>query len=94
MDDLHTLYKRNGHDRELLNCLSTDNFKIHIAVQCEDIQQIPNGKVTKTGTSIGSTATFICDTGYNLRPRRKSITCTGDGWSDYIPICFGTDLIY
>ncbi|XP_076082444.1 macrophage mannose receptor 1-like [Mytilus galloprovincialis] len=56
--------------------------------QCEDIQQIPNGKVTKTGTSIGSTATFICDTGYNLRPRRKSITCTGDGWSDYIPICF------
>ncbi|VDI37835.1 Hypothetical predicted protein, partial [Mytilus galloprovincialis] len=55
--------------------------------QCEDIPQIPNGKVIKTGTFIGSTANFSCDTRYQLRGK-QSITCTGDGWSHYPPICY------
>ncbi|XP_063412283.1 macrophage mannose receptor 1-like [Mytilus trossulus] len=55
--------------------------------KCEDIPNIPNGKVTKTGTSIGSTATFSCFIGYKLRGNQP-ITCTEDGWSDYPPICY------
>ncbi|CAG2206501.1 unnamed protein product [Mytilus edulis] len=56
-------------------------------VRCEDIPQFPNGNVTKTGTSIGSTAIFSCSIGYELRGR-QSITCTGHGWSHYPPICY------
>ncbi|VDI77320.1 Hypothetical predicted protein [Mytilus galloprovincialis] len=58
-----------------------------VEFQCGEIQQIPNGKMTKTGTAIGSTATFSCDTGYELRGS-QSTTCTGDGWG-YLPICYG-----
>ncbi|VDH99262.1 Hypothetical predicted protein, partial [Mytilus galloprovincialis] len=56
--------------------------------RCEDIQQIPHGTVTKTGTSIGSTATFSCDTGYVLYGT-PTITCAEGGWNEYLPICYG-----
>ncbi|VDI22264.1 Hypothetical predicted protein, partial [Mytilus galloprovincialis] len=60
--------------------------------RCEDIQQIPHGTVTKTGTSIGSTATFSCDTGYVLYGT-PTITCAEGEWNEYLPICYGTNVI-
>ncbi|XP_071142766.1 C-type lectin domain family 18 member B-like [Mytilus edulis] len=54
--------------------------------QCEDLQ-IDNGKAIINGIGVGSTATLSCESGYRLLGK-PVLTCSQNGWSDYIPICF------
>ncbi|CAG2246877.1 unnamed protein product [Mytilus edulis] len=56
--------------------------------ECEDLQ-IEYGKADLNGTGVGSSATFSCQAGYRLLGN-KLLTCTRNGWSEYIPICFAS----
>ena len=65
-------------------------FLILTAVDCGNLTDPVNGSVNHTtGTSLGQTATYSCDPGYNLvgdSPR----TCQATGnWSGSAPTCQG-----
>ena len=56
---------------------------------CPALPTIENGAVTETGRNTGDTATYTCNTGYQLvgQPTR---TCQANGlWSSSPPICTG-----
>ena len=54
---------------------------------CPDLSYPANGVVTVMGTSVGDTASYTCNDGYELIGS-MSVTCTSDGtWSDEPPMC-------
>ena len=65
-----------------------DVFLFLTAVDCDNLTDPANGQVDHTaGTSLGQTATYSCNTGYNLVG--DSIrTCQAEGnWSGSVPTC-------
>ena len=67
---------------ELLDPLSS-------AIDCGDLDDPSNGQVTLTGTTLGSMATYECDSGFTLVGNQVR-TCEDDGnWSGMDPGCAG-----
>ena len=67
-----------------------DVFLILTAVDCGSLTDPANGSVTHTsGTTFGQTATYSCNTGYNL-VGDSTRTCQATGnWSGSAPTCQG-----
>ena len=65
-------------------------FLVLTAVDCGNLTDPVNGSVDDTaGTSLGQTATYSCDTGYNL-VGDSTRTCQATGnWSGGTPTCQG-----
>ena len=65
-------------------------YLLFIAVDCGTLTNPVNGQVTHTaGTLFGQTATYICDSGYNLVGESVR-TCQVTGvWSGSVPTCQG-----
>ena len=59
---------------------------IGTAVDCGPLGNPENGEVNVAGTTVGSTATYSCFTGYQLKGVAIR-TCKADGWSDTVPTC-------
>ena len=59
-------------------------------VDCGNLTHPANGQVDHTaGTTFGQTATFSCNTGYNL-VGDSTLTCQATGnWSGSAPTCAG-----
>ena len=66
-------------------------FSFLTVVDCGALTDPANGQVSQTaGTTFGQTATYSCDTGYNLVGDRN-YTCRATGvWSGCAPTCQGT----
>ena len=69
-------------------------FSFLIVVDCGTLNAPANGQVSHTaGTTFGQTATYSCDTGYNL-VGDSNHTCRATGvWSGCAPTCQGTLLL-
>ena len=65
-------------------------FLILTAVDCGSLTDPDNGQVDHTaGTTLGQTATYRCNTGYNL-VGESTHTCQATGeWSGSAPTCQG-----
>ena len=65
-------------------------FSFLIVVDCGTLNAPANGQVSHTaGTTFGQTATYSCDTGYNL-VGDSNHTCRATGvWSGCAPTCQG-----
>ena len=65
-------------------------FLILTAVECANLTDPVNGSVNHiVGTTLGQTATYICNTGYNL-VGDSTRTCQAAGnWSGSAPTCQG-----
>ena len=63
-------------------------FLILIVADCGNLTDPANGQVTLTaGTTFGQTATYSCNTGYNL-VENSTRTCQDTGeWSESAPTC-------
>ena len=62
-------------------------FLLSLAVDCSALSDPANGQVSTTGTTFGQTATYSCDTGYNL-VGDSTRTCQATGeWSGSAPTC-------
>ena len=72
----------------LLDCLIINLYIL--AVDCGSLTNPTNGRVdTLSGTTIGSVATFSCNTGYSLS-YQQVVMCEADGmWSPASPSCQG-----
>ena len=58
-----------------------------LGIQCEELFNITNGKLSSNGRGYGSTTSFSCDEGYRLVGINAS-TCDDSGfWSPAPPIC-------
>ena len=75
--------------------INTYIFYLSTAVNCGALSNPANGRVSHTaGTTLGQTATYSCNTGYNL-PGGSTRTCQATGvWSGSAPICQGVLLSY
>ena len=62
-------------------------------VECDTLTDPVSGQVSHpTGTTFGQTATYRCDTGYNL-VGNNTRTCQATGvWSGSTPTCQGTSM--
>ena len=76
-----------------------------IAIRCSVLPAVDNGKITySTDTTepydYGTTATYQCDSGYELTGGDTVRTCTGDGsspvgeWNGTLPVCAGKGVIH
>ena len=62
---------------------------ICIAVNCAPLGHPPKGRVTTSGYSVGSTATYSCEVGYTLEGgNERECLVTGE-WSGKEPVCTG-----
>ncbi len=65
-----------------------------LPVTCPDLDMITNGMIvysdTNTPRAEDSTATYVCDDGYDLSDN-TTIVCTTSGWSGSEPMCTGED---
>ena len=60
-----------------------------LAVQCPALSDPENGAVSTTGTGVGDTATYTCNSGYELSGS-DTRTCQSNGeWSGSAPTCEG-----
>ena len=54
---------------------------------CPDLTDPANGMVVMAGNSVGNTATYSCNSGFEL-VGAQTVTCQADGtWSDSPPTC-------
>ncbi len=80
-------------DRECFKQVyTTANFfsYIHLlAIDCGPLNETANGAVnTSSGTTFMMTATYTCNTGYNIVGSAESRTCGASGvWSGEAPVC-------
>ena len=64
-------------------------FGSFIAVNCGPLSHPPKGRVTTSGYSVGSTATYSCVVGYTLEGEsERECLATGE-WSGKEPVCTG-----
>ena len=64
-------------------------FLLSTAVACGVLTNPANGQVGQTGTTFGQTATYKCNTGYNM-VGSSTRTCQATGvWSGSAPTCQG-----
>ena len=65
------------------------------AVDCRALINPANGQVIHTaGTTYGQTATYSCNTGYNLAGN-STRTCLATGrWSSSVPTCQGRLIVH
>ena len=70
--------------------MNTNIFYLSTAVNCGTLSNLANGRVSHTaGTTFGQTATYSCNTGYNL-VGNSTQTCQATGvWSGSAPTCQG-----
>ena len=62
---------------------------LYTAIECEDLQSPANGLVVVPSRLPGSTATYSCNTGFNLIGSQTR-SCLNNGfWSGVVPICQG-----
>ena len=59
------------------------------AVDCSALANPANGQVSTTGTTFGQTATYSCNTGYNLMGDNTRTCEAGGEWSGSEPTCQG-----
>ena len=59
------------------------------AIECEDLDDPRNGDVKLTGTTVGSTATYVCDDGFVLRGNQLRKCLSNGRWSGNEPFCKG-----
>ena len=58
-----------------------------IVVMCERLLDIANGRVVLSGLTVGSLASYTCNTGFNL-VGNSARTCQSNGfWSGVEPFC-------
>ena len=62
------------------------SLHLHVAVPCGDPLTIPNASRTFTGTTYLDTATYTCNTGYQLSGA-ATVTCQASGSWSTIPSC-------
>ena len=62
---------------------------ICIAVNCGPLSHPPKGRVTTSGYSVGSTATYSCEVGYTLEGGKKRECLATGEWSGKEPVCTG-----
>ena len=59
----------------------------YVGINCGPLPHIANGQVSiAPDTRLGSTATYICISGYKLDGEDKR-TCETEGWSGEEPVC-------
>ena len=69
--------------------LSAMFVSLALTVDCGNLNDPSNGQVTLTGTTVGSLATYQCNSGFSLVGNMER-TCQDDGsWSGTDPICDG-----
>ena len=71
--------------------INTDSTIFDSVVDCGPLPSPDNGNITKTGTLIGSTATYTCDSGYE-RVDSDILVCRGDGTWSGSPLCSLSEL--
>ena len=83
-----------------LEIVTHNKYTYHVAsllftaVDCGTLINPANGQVSHTaGTIFGRTATYTCDTGYNLVGDNKRICQSAGVWSGNAPTCQGELLI-
>ena len=71
-------------------CRNLRNIFLILTVDCGSLTNPANGSVNHTaGTTVGQTATYSCNTGYNL-VGNSTRTCQATGnWSGSAPTCEG-----
>ena len=62
---------------------------------CGPLMDPANGQVvTSSGTTLGSTATYTCDTGYTLSGSQTRTCQMNETWSLFAPVCEGMVFIH
>ena len=97
---LYTCHSSKGTNDSSLQLLSKIHLRVDdaclplTAVNCGTLTYPANGQVSHTaGTTFGRTATYSCNTGYNL-VGGSTRTCQATGvWSDSAPTCQGMLLL-
>ena len=71
-------------------CINLHDIFLILTVDCGSLTDPANGQVSHTaGTRFGQTATYSCNTGYNL-VGDSTRTCQATGnWSGSVPTCQG-----
>ena len=59
----------------------------HPAIECPALRDIARGSVVVSSRSIGSTATYRCDSGYSLEGDSQRTCLAGGRWSGQEPSC-------
>ena len=72
-----------------LHVIGVMPYNYSIAIQCPALSDPENGAVSITGTGVGDTATYTCNSGYELSGS-DTRTCQSNGeWSGSAPTCEG-----
>ena len=73
--------------------LVVENFPLHLIhmhtgiTECPQLQNPANGQVSVSGTTVGSTATYTCNSGFVIEGE-STRQCLGSGqWSGQAPTC-------
>ena len=68
-------------------------FSVIPVIKCIDPGSVVNASYTITGLSIGSTVTYVCDSGYQYEAGYLTRTCQSDStWDGVPPVCSGMSI--
>ena len=70
-----------------------DVFLLSTVVDCGPLPNPVNGQVNTTGTTLGQTANYSCNPGYNLVGGSIRLCQATGSWSGSAPTCHGTLLL-
>ena len=70
----------------------TSNFLKSFAVQCLNLTNPANGRVTVTTISFNGVATYSCNTGYTLSGSVTRACLSSGAWSGSVPTCNASKL--
>ena len=64
-------------------------YNFNAEIDCGDLFDPTNGGVSVTSTTFNSTATYTCDSGYNLVGDTARTCLATASWSSFEPSCIG-----
>ncbi len=99
MISCHVIYVVHSYGIQYIYCNFTPLFVVichdliacsaSIVIPCGNPPPITNGLVSLSGTTVGDTATYSCNTGYSLSGSAIIVTCLATGSWSTPPSCTG-----
>ena len=86
--DIILLCNKTIYVKDLENKLESNLFSLlHAAVNCRDLSDPNNGRVSTTGSTVGSKATYTCNKGFSLVGKNMRKCLASGQWMGEAPIC-------
>ncbi len=71
----------------MCHCVGYSFSTVYVGFECDELESLENGAVSKLSNSVGSVASYSCEPGFMISGPRERVCQLSVAWSSPTPSC-------